>query len=99
MRYFVGIDLHSDSNYTGVIDKKDSRIFRKKLLNDFAVILKELEPFRKEIQGIVAESTYNWYWLVDGLQEAKHKAHPFPVPPAYSVTVSINYSAPLHLVR
>ena len=39
------------------------------------VILKELEPFKKEIQGIVVESTYNWYWLVDGLQEAKYKVH------------------------
>jgi len=34
MRYFVGIDLHSDNNYIGVIDKKDSRIFGKKLPND-----------------------------------------------------------------
>ena len=66
MRYFVGIDLHSDSNYTGVIDKKDSRIFGKKLPNDLGAILKELKPFKKEIQGIVVESTYNWYWLVDG---------------------------------
>ena len=49
------------------------------------VILKELEPFKKEIQGIVVESTYNWYWLVDGLpvcvprtgrQEAKYKSTP-----------------------
>ena len=39
------------------------------------VILKELEPFRKEIEGIVVESTYNWYWLVDGLQEVKYKVH------------------------
>jgi len=39
------------------------------------VILKELEPFKKEIQGIVVESTYNWYWLVDGLQKVKYKVH------------------------
>src|SRR3989304_3462909 len=39
------------------------------------VILKELEPFRREIEGIVVESTYNWYWLVDGLQEVKYKVH------------------------
>src|SRR3990167_3719211 len=75
MRYFVGIDLHSDSNYTGVIDKKDCRIFGKKLPNDLGAILKELKPFKKEIQGIVVESTYNLYWLVDGLQEAKYKVH------------------------
>jgi transposase len=39
------------------------------------VILKTLEPFQKKIQGIVVESTYNWYWLVDGLQGAKYKVH------------------------
>ena len=75
MSYFVGIDLHSDNSYIGVIDKKDSRIFGKKLPNDLDVILKTLEPFQKKIQGIVVESTYNWYWLVDGLQEAKYKVH------------------------
>jgi len=75
MSYYVGIDLHSDNSYIGVIDKKDSRIFGKKLPNDLGVILKELKPFKKEIQGIVVESTYNWYWLVDGLQEAKYKVH------------------------
>ncbi|KKO20119.1 MAG: hypothetical protein BROFUL_01161 [Candidatus Brocadia fulgida] len=31
MSYFVGIDLHSDNSYVGVIDKNDSRIFGKKL--------------------------------------------------------------------
>lgn len=75
MRYFVGIDLHSDNSYVGVLDKKDSRIFGKKLPNDLDVILKALEPFQKKIQGIVVESTYNWYWLVDGLQEEKYQVH------------------------
>jgi hypothetical protein len=58
MSYFVGIDLHSDNSYVGVIDKKDSRIFGKKLPNDLGVILKALEPFQKKIQGIAVESTY-----------------------------------------
>lgn len=34
-----------------------------------------LEPFRKQISGIAVESTYNWYWLVDGLQEKGYKMH------------------------
>ncbi|KAB2833938.1 MAG: IS110 family transposase [Candidatus Brocadia sp.] len=67
--------LPSDNSYIGVIDKKDSRIFGKKLPNDLEVILKTLEPFQKKIQGIVVESTHNWYWLVDGLQEARYKVH------------------------
>ena len=59
MSYYVGIDLHSDNSYIGVIDKKDSRILGKKLPNDLDVILKALEPFQKKIEGIVVESTYN----------------------------------------
>ena len=28
-----------------------------------------------DIQGVVVESTYNWYWLVDGLMEAGYRVH------------------------
>jgi transposase len=28
----------------------------------------ELKPFRATLQGVAVESTFNWYWLVDGLQ-------------------------------
>jgi transposase len=27
------------------------------------------------MEGIVVESTYNWYWLVDGLMEQGHRVH------------------------
>jgi transposase len=27
------------------------------------------------LQGVVVESTYNWYWLVDGLMEASYRVH------------------------
>jgi transposase len=27
------------------------------------------------LEGLVVESTYNWYWLVDGLQEAGYEVH------------------------
>ncbi len=28
-----------------------------------------------ELAGVVVESTYNWYWLVDGLQAAGFAVH------------------------
>ncbi|MCP4334833.1 MAG: IS110 family transposase [Gammaproteobacteria bacterium] len=28
-----------------------------------------MSPFQESLQGIAVESTFNWYWLVDGLQE------------------------------
>jgi transposase len=42
-------------------------------------VLTALAPYRAELDGIVVESTFNWYWLVDGLQDAGHHvqlAHP-----------------------
>jgi hypothetical protein len=41
----------------------------KKLPNDLPRILTIFEPYRQELKGIVIESTYNWYWLVDGLMD------------------------------
>jgi transposase len=45
------------------------------LPNDLALVLKELSVYQSELQGIVVESTYNWYWLVDGLMEQGYKVH------------------------
>ena len=33
------------------------------------------DPFKKDIQGVVVESTYNWYWLVDALMGAGYRVH------------------------
>src|SRR6266508_2579609 len=41
--------------------------------NVVALIIRELSVYQTELQGIVVESTYNWYWLVDGLMEQGHK--------------------------
>ena len=34
-----------------------------------------LEPFKNNLKGVVVESTYNWYWLVDGLQRNGYDVH------------------------
>ena len=75
MEAYAGIDLHSSNNYIGVIDGQDRRLYRKRLPNDLDTILSALAPFRKDLVGIVVESTFNWYWLVDGLQEDGYKVH------------------------
>ena len=75
MRLYAGIDLHSSNNYIGVIDGQDRRLYKKRLPNDLDTILSALAPFKKDLAGVVVESTYNWYWLVDGLQEHGYKVH------------------------
>jgi transposase len=75
MAYWCGIDLHSNNSVVAVIDEADHRRLSKRLPNHLGGILNELEPFRKELLGIVVESTYNWYWLVDGLMDAGYRVH------------------------
>jgi len=74
-KLYTGIDLHSNNNYIGIIDNDDRRVYKKRLPNKREVILAELEPFKKELAGIVVESTFNWYWLVDCLMDAGYKVH------------------------
>jgi len=58
-----------------VIDEEDKIVYEKRLPNDLGLILKELSVYHSELEGIVVESTYNWYWLVDGLMAEGHKLH------------------------
>ena len=75
MKAYAGIDLHSSNNYLGIINDDDERLYGKRLPNDLNRVLLALEPFRDRLEGIVVESTYNWYWLVDGLQDRGYKVH------------------------
>jgi transposase len=75
MKVYAGIDLHSSNNYVGIIDEEDKRLYQKRLPNQLATILPALEPFKDNLEGVVVESTFNWYWLVDGLQEQGYKVH------------------------
>jgi transposase len=53
-----------------VIDDEDKRVYEKRLCNDLALTIEALTPYRSSLSGIAVESTFNWYWLVDGLQDA-----------------------------
>ena len=75
MGTYAGIDLHSSNNYIGIMDQDHKRLFGRRLPNSLEKILMVLEPFKSDLKGIVVESTYNWYWLVDGLQEHGHRVH------------------------
>lgn len=75
MTLYCGIDLHSNNSYVVLVNSEDKVVYQKRLANDLDTLLKELSPYREEIKGVVVESTYNWYWLVDGLQETGYEVH------------------------
>ena len=74
-QFYTGIDLHSTNSYIGIIDGHLNAVFEKRVKNDLRQIMSVLDPFKKAMQGIVVESTYNTYWLLDGLQENGYKVH------------------------
>ena len=75
MKLYGAIDLHSNNNVTVLIDEQDQVVYQKRLPNDLPLILQQLSAYQSSIEGIVVESTYNWYWLVDGLMEKGHRVH------------------------
>ena len=75
MKLYGGIDLHSNNSVTALLDEEDKVVYRRRLPNDLQLVLTELAPYREAIEGLVVESTYNWYWLVDGLMEAGYRLH------------------------
>jgi len=72
---FCGIDLHSNNCFVVVSDDADKVVYSKRLANDLVAICAALSPYRHELFGVVVESTYNWYWLVDGLMAAGYSLH------------------------
>ena len=75
MENHVGIDLHSTNSYIGIVDENGTRIFNKRVLNDLNTIIATLKPFKEKIKDIAIESTFNWYWLVDGLMDEGYTIH------------------------
>jgi len=75
MTLYAGIDLHSNNNVIVVQDDEDKVVGRRRLTNDLRTVSAWLEPYRADLAGVVVESTYNWYWLVDGLMEQGYALH------------------------
>ena len=75
MPLYGGIDLHANNSVVVLLNAQDQVIYQKRLPNDLPTILEQLAPHHSHIEGVVVESTYNWYWLVDGLMEADYRVH------------------------
>jgi transposase len=75
MPLYGGIDLHANNRVVVLLHDQDQVIYQKRLSNHLPTILEPLNLHRDEIEGVVVESTYNWYWLVDGLMEAGYRVH------------------------
>jgi hypothetical protein len=74
MVLYGGMDLHGDNVFCTLMDQEYRPVFERRLPNELPTILAALTPYRERLKSVAVESTYNWYWLVDGL-----RAQQFPV--------------------
>ena len=72
---YAGLDLHKRNVFCGLIDQEGKPIYRRRLPAELPTILQALHPYQPQLKAIAVESTFNWYWLVDGLQEADYPVH------------------------
>src|SRR3989441_10284455 len=68
----AGMDLHSNNVMIGVMDMGDKRLASRKVGCELKEVVKFLAPYKGRLEQIAVESTYNWYWLVDGLRALKY---------------------------
>lgn len=75
MGVYGGIDLHSNNQVVALVDGAGELVYRRRLGNELEKVVQELAPYRERLVGVAVESTFNWYWLVDGLMAAGHRVH------------------------
>jgi len=69
---YAGLDLHKRNVFCGIIDQTGKPIYRRRLPAELPTILQALAAYQPQLKAVAVESTFNWYWLVDGLQEADY---------------------------
>jgi transposase len=67
-KLIAGIDLHGNNLVIGVINQDGKRVAHRKLECHLGEVTRFLEPLKPQLQSMAVESTFNWYWLVDGLR-------------------------------
>ena len=67
-KLIAGIDLHSNNVMIALVNRDGKRVAHRKLECDLKQVTDFLEPLKPQLESMAVESTYNWYWLVDGLR-------------------------------
>jgi len=68
-KLIAGLDLHSNNVMIGLMNQDGKRVAHRKLDCNLKEVADYLEPLKSQLQSLAVESTFNWYWLLDGLRE------------------------------
>lgn len=66
---YCGVDLHSNNGVYHAVDSDGTQELHRRLPNRPDAVLTALAPLRDRLVSVAIESTYNWYWLSDCLED------------------------------
>ncbi len=69
---YAGADLHGNNVFLSLCNENGDNVFRRRVKANLAAVNEALDPFWERIKVLGVESTFNWYWFVDGLREQGH---------------------------
>lgn len=102
MSLYAAIDLHSNNSVLAIMDEAGKPVLQCRRPNELSRILGDLSPYQADLTAIAVESTYNWYWLVDGLMDQGYHVqlvNTLAVPQYAGLKFSDDDSDALHLAQ
>src|SRR6056297_2745051 len=102
MSLYAGIDLHGRNHVLLIINHLDELIHKSRIANNINLTLDVLNRFKRKLKAIAIESTYNWYWLVDGLRKNGYNvklAHPAAFERYDGIKYTNDYSDAFYLAQ
>ena len=68
-KLYGGADLHGNNVVLHVCDAAGKRVYHRRVKANLDAVNDALDPYWPRLEAMGVESTFNWYWFVDGLQE------------------------------
>lgn len=65
---YCGADLHGNNVFLTLCNGQGQRVLERRVKANLDAVNTALEPYGERVCRLAVESTYNWYWLVDGLR-------------------------------
>jgi transposase len=67
-KLYCGADLHGNNVFLTLCDGQGKRVMERRVKANLAAVSAALAPYGEQVERVAVESTYNWYWFVDGLR-------------------------------
>lgn len=66
---YGGADLHGNNVFLAIHDARGETVFKRRVKANLEAVNTALSPYWPKLKTLAVESTYNWYWFVDGLRD------------------------------